>query len=122
MYIFYNLAVQTWCSSNNLIHGLWPDYSSTAYPSFCAGLPFDLDLLKQSPKYGEISKYWYDCTQDETYSLYEHEWSKHGTCVAAQTGFTQNEYFEKALELFMANNDGGCYDLEFAPIDCLSVA
>ena len=65
---------------------------------------------------------WYDCTMDDTISLYEHEWSKHGTCVAMQAGFTQNEYFEKTMELFDIykglNQDTVCFDLDFNMVDC----
>ena len=117
-YTFYNLAVQNWCSNTNFIHGLWPDITQTAYPSFCGGPAFDLELLKQSKSYDKIEKYWYDCTQDQTYSLWDHEWSKHGTCV---NGLEQNEYFEKAIELFEQNPDGGCFDLDFVLIDCESI-
>ena len=116
-YSFYELAVQNWCSSKPLIHGLWPDYTETTYPSFCEGTAFNLDLLKQSLSYDKISEYWRDCTTDETIALWEHEWLKHGTCVASQTGFTQNEYFEKAVALYEAYPEGGCFDLNFVWTD-----
>jgi ribonuclease I len=119
-YAFYCLAFQTWCSPGYKIHGLWPDYDATSYPSYCTDTPFDLDELKKSPKYTELLDNWYDCTLNETIALYEHEWLKHGTCVAVQTGFGQNEYFEKTLELFMQYKDIGLeeihLDLNFAPI------
>jgi ribonuclease I len=118
-YTFYELAVQNWCSKSvPLIHGLWPDYTHSTYPAFCGGPAFDLDLLKQSPSYDKIAEYWQDCTPDETITLWEHEWSKHGTCVSAQTGFSQNEYFEKAVELYEEYPDGGCFDLDFVWVDC----
>lgn len=79
---------------------------------------FDLELLRSSDRYTEIAEYWVDCTESDTIELYEHEWNKHGTCVAAMTGFSQNEYFEKALELYYENTNGGCYDLDFVNIDC----
>ena len=116
LYNYYVLAVQQWCSSENLIHGLWPDTNQTSYPEFCPGLPFDLEKLRSSDKYAEIVKYWYDCSEPETISLYEHEWTKHGTCVAEMTGLSQNEYFEKALELYFTNTNGGNFNLEFEPI------
>ena len=117
-YSFYELAVQNWCSkSTPLIHGLCPDYTHTTYPAFCGGAAFDLDLLKQSASYDKIAEYWQDCTPDETVALWEHEWSKHGTCVAAQTGFTQNDYFEKAVVLYEEYPNGGYFDLDFVWID-----
>ena len=118
-YAFYCLAFQTWCSPEYKIHGLWPDYDATSYPSYCTDTPFDLDELKKSPKYEKLLDNWYDCTMNETIALYEHEWLKHGTCYAVQTGFGQNEYFEKTLELFMQYKDLGLeeihLDLNFAP-------
>jgi ribonuclease I len=119
-YAFYCLAFQTWCSDDYKIHGLWPDYDATTYPSYCTDVPFDLDELKTSAKYNDILENWYDCTADDTIALYEHEWAKHGTCVAEQTGFTQNEYFEKTLELFDTYKDAGAdeihLDLNFVEI------
>ena len=122
LYNFYCLALQDWCSVDYKIHGLWPDYDATTYPSYCSDVPFDLDELKKSTKYAHMLESWYDCTMDDAIALYEHEWAKHGTCVAIQTGFTQNEYFEKTLELFDLykglNKDAVCFDLDFTMIDC----
>ena len=122
MYNYYSLAVQNWCSSEYLIHGLWADINSTSYPTFCSDSPFDLTELKKSTKYDNILESWYDCSYEETLSLYEHEWLKHGTCIAEQTGITQNEYFEKTLSLFETNKNGSntiCFDLDFNVISCI---
>jgi ribonuclease I len=58
-------------------------------------------------------------------SFWQHEWDKHGTCVAVQAGLSQNEYFEKALELFLAYNQNNgeymCFDLDFNHIMCETV-
>jgi ribonuclease I len=122
LYRYYCLALQKWCSSDSKIHGLWPDYNANSYPSYCNKTPFDLEELKRSPKYDSILEHWYDCTYDDTLTLYEHEWSKHGTCVASQMGYSQNQYFEKTLELFEMykglNIDTICFDLDFNRIDC----
>ena len=124
LYAYYCLALQTWCSTDYKIHGLWPDYDATSYPSYCGETPFDLEELKRSPKYESMLENWYDCTLNDTIALYEHEWLKHGTCVSMQAGFSQNEYFEKALELFEQYKDlkkgmeTVCFDLEFNMIDC----
>jgi ribonuclease I len=120
LYTFYCLALQNWCSTDYKIHGLWPDYDADSYPSFCSEIPFNLEELQKSTKYESILEKWYDCTYNDTIALYEHEWAKHGTCVAAQTGFSQNDYFEKVIELFDTynefNGDAICFDLNFERI------
>ena len=35
IYNYYELAVQKWCSTDYMIHGLWPQINSTAYPVDC---------------------------------------------------------------------------------------
>jgi len=121
-YTFYCLAFQKWCSTDYKIHGLWPDYNANSYPSYCNDTPFDLQQLEKSPKYERILKYWYDCTYEDTIALYQHEWLKHGTCVASQIGYSQNEYFEKVIDLFDTykdyNVDTICFDLDFEPVNC----
>ena len=117
-YNYYYLAVQNWCTVENQIHGLWADLTPTSYPSFCDGPSFNLTELQQMPQYDKMLEVWTDCTYEDTISLYEHEWSKHGTCISLQTGFTQNEYFEKSLSLFDGFQNGGCFDLTFIPIVC----
>lgn len=114
-YAYYYLALQNWCTVEYKIHGLWPDLTPTSYPTYCTDTPFDAELLKMSPKYTEILDAWSDCTYDETMSLYAHEWTKHGTCI---TGFSQNEYFEKTLELYDTYGGDTCFDLAFHPINC----
>jgi ribonuclease T2 len=121
MYNYYYLAVQNWCSVEYLIHGLWADINSTSYPSFCTDSAFDLTELQKSTQYENILDAWYDCSYEDTISLYEHEWSKHGTCIALQLGITQNEYFEKTVSLYETYKDGAndiCFDLDFNVIPC----
>ena len=122
LYNYYYLAVQNWCSTEYQIHGLWSDVDPTTYPSFCTSVPFNLTELQTSDKYNQIMDVWTDCNYNDTISLYEHEWLKHGTCIAVETGFTQNEYFEKTLSLYQSYNTNTgkpvCFNLEFNPIDC----
>ena len=124
MYNYYLLAFQNWCSKEYQIHGLWSDINSSTYPSYCTDVPFNLQELQRSDKYNQMLEVWTDCNYNDTISLYEHEWSKHGTCIALETGFSQNEYFEKTLELFLANNKNDgisiCFDLDFTLLNsCL---
>jgi ribonuclease I len=122
LYNYYLLAFQNWCSTEYQIHGLWSDINPTTYPSYCTNVPFNLQELQKSNKYDQMLEVWTDCNYNDTIALYEHEWSKHGTCIALETGFSQNEYFEKTIDLFMTNNvnDGAsiCFDMEFNKIDC----
>lgn len=122
LYNYYLLAFQNWCSTEYQIHGLWSDINPTTYPSYCTNVPFSLQELQKSDKYDQMLQVWTDCNYNDTIALYEHEWSKHGTCIALETGFSQNEYFEKTLDLFMTNNvnDGAsiCFDMKFNKIIC----
>ena len=121
LYNYYYLASQNWCSTDYKIHGLWGDITATDYPSYCNNVAVDLAELQTSPRYNEILDKWYDCTYEETINLYQHEWEKHGTCIALQTGMTQNEYFEKTLDLFVdwdVESEPVCFDLDFELIPC----
>ena len=122
LYSYYLLALQNWCTSDYKIHGLWADITPTSYPTFCTDTPFDLDQLKQSHKYGEILDKWSDCSYEQTIALYEHEWTKHGTCISLETGFSQNEYFEKTLELYNEFHESTCFDLNFERTNCTDYA
>jgi ribonuclease I len=125
IYTYYYLALQNWCSTDYQIHGLWADINATAYPSFCLDIPFNLTSLQMTDTYDKIMDIWTDCNYNDTITLYEHEWLKHGTCISLETGITQNEYFEKAVSLYQSYHTTGgealCFDLDFAPIDCYTL-
>ena len=84
--------------TNFTIHGLWPQYIDTGYPSSCTSEPFDTSIPSQV---GETTmvQYWPDVqysVDDPQYdSFWIHEWTKHGTC----TGLSQLEYFDQAIQL-----------------------
>jgi ribonuclease I len=100
-YSYYILAVQNWCSGSvYYIHGLWADYNSTSYPTYCTTEPFNKQLLEQSSIYKDIQLYWNGCSNNTSSDLHQHEWEKHGTCISEQTGMTQLEFFEKTIELY----------------------
>jgi ribonuclease I len=122
IYNYYELAVQKWCSSEYMIHGLWPQINSTAYPEYCK----DVSYIK--PK-GELlidmNKYWHKC--DDT--LWEHEWEKHGSCMNDQTNINEYDFFNTTITLFLENNKLlnncidddcilGCFDLDYKLIEC----
>ena len=39
------------------IHGLWPQYNKTTYPSYCRDIIFNVDELK--PIISDLNTYWY---------------------------------------------------------------
>ncbi|MDA7464168.1 hypothetical protein N8996_05205 [Candidatus Poseidonia alphae] len=122
IYNYYELAVQKWCSSEYMIHGLWPQINGTSYPEYCK----DVSYVK--PK-GELlinmNKYWHKC--DDT--LWEHEWEKHGSCMNEQTNINEYNFFNTTITLFLENNKLlnncidddcilGCFDLDYNLIEC----
>ncbi len=122
IYNYYELAVQKWCSSEYMVHGLWPQINSTVYPEYCK----DVSYVK--PK-GELlinmNKYWHKC--DDT--LWEHEWEKHGSCMNDQTNINEYDFFNTTITLFLENNKLlnncidddcilGCFDLDYKLIEC----
>ena len=80
------------------IHGLWPQYSSGGYPTFCTNEAYNSEVTTKIGS--DMLKYWPNIQytfNDPLYtSFWEHEWSKHGTC----TGLTQEDYFQTTLSLY----------------------
>lgn len=121
-YNYYELAVQKWCSSSYMIHGLWPQVNATNYPENC------LNVSYQNPNGSLLENmelYWHSCDN----SLWEHEWEKHGSCMKEQVGIDETAYFNTALNLFLDNQDlleeckiddciMGCFDLDYNLITC----
>ena len=115
---YYILAVQNWCSKDKyMIHGLWPDYYNGSYPTNCDGP----DYIQIPNLEDKLNKYWYDCNDNESRQLWIHEWDKHGKCVYEQEKLSQEEYFNKAIELFLEYppDKESCFDLNFNKIGCI---
>jgi len=88
------------------VHGLWPNQFYRIAPGFCnSSWPFDVSQLKRIKE--EMELYWPDVeVRGSPNSLWEHEWSKHGTCavlgqVAGVTG--QEGYFATGCRLAREN-------------------
>ena len=77
------------------IHGLWPQYSSNSYPSFCREVNFSIEALK--PIMTELKEHWYSNREPDA-DFWQHEYTKHGSCVF--TPLSELQYFTKALNLF----------------------
>jgi len=87
------------------VHGLWPTQFHKIAPSFCnASWPFDVKVLEGIR--GDMDTYWPDIElRDVPNSLWEHEWSKHGTCAVGQVDGVSSEeqYFHTGCRLAREN-------------------
>lgn len=83
------------------IHGLWPQYSSGGYPSFCTDEAFDM-ASPEAVGMDTMTTVWPNVQAEEGSSDYgsfwEHEWTKHGTC--SELGQTQ--WFNATVNLASA--------------------
>jgi len=82
------------------VHGLWPTQFGKIAPGFCnSSWKFDYDSVANLRP--ELDMYWPDYEVRYTpYSLWTHEWEKHGTC-AAQLDImdTEEKYFQAGIDL-----------------------
>lgn len=82
------------------IHGIWPSQYHKIGPEFCNDkLPFNSTALESLKE--KLQEKWIDIEKGKTsYSLWQHEWDKHGTCaVELEQLNTEIKYFTKGLEL-----------------------
>jgi len=95
---FYYLSLINEGNNKWSIHGLWPQYSPTSYPTYCGKVSFDITKLELILP--ELNQYWYseNKTEQKNEEFWKHEYVKHGSCVF--TPLTELEYFEKTLELY----------------------
>lgn len=77
------------------IHGLWPQYSVSSYPTYCKSVEFDVSKLE--PIIQELDKYWY-ATGEKDSQFWEHEYKKHGSCIF--TPIDEFTYFNTTLQLY----------------------
>lgn len=85
-------------STHFTVHGLWPQYTTSGYPSYCSTEAFN-STIPVEIGWDTMTQYWPDVkyteTNDQYDSFWEHEWDKHGTC----SGLTQENYFQDAINL-----------------------
>jgi hypothetical protein len=108
-----------------------PDQTPTTYPANCGGpafVPPTGDLLNK------LSASWLDCDAQQSMTLWQHEWEKHGQCAYQQVQMDQDTFFNTVLSLYQAVQGDiatkcpatgqdctiGCYDLNLKPIACPS--
>jgi len=87
------------------VHGLWPTQFGKIAPSFC-NETWKFEVKKLEPIMDEMNLYWPDVEmRDVKNSLWDHEWSKHGTCAAQlQNTSTEIDYFKMGCNLAKDNN------------------
>ncbi|CZR56972.1 related to ribonucleases [Phialocephala subalpina] len=111
---FWDTSPSTGPSNSWTIHGLWPDHCDGTYDSNCDASRAYTNITSILQSYGktdllsDMNTYWVDINGDDE-SFWEHEWSKHGTCISTfkpscYTGYTAQEevpdFFQKTVDLF----------------------
>lgn len=68
-------------NTNFTLHGLWPQYSTGGYPSYCTTEAFD-SSIPDKVGWNDMVTYWPNAqyaTTDPNYDdFWEYEWTKHG--------------------------------------------
>jgi ribonuclease I len=93
------------------IHGLWPQYSSGGYPSYCTTEPFD-PSVPDKVGWTDMTTSWPNAqyaTTDPNYDdFWDHEWTKHFFCRFSPLSsflsrtcsqLSQYNYFNDAIAL-----------------------
>jgi ribonuclease T2 len=76
------------------LHGLWPERYNGTWPSFCSKDALGESAIRHVGM-ERMQESWPNLLEQSKYtSLWEHEWSKHGTC----SGLSQNDYLTVALD------------------------
>jgi ribonuclease T2 len=111
---FWDTSPSTGPSNSWTIHGLWPDHCDGTYDSSCDASRAYTNITAILQSYGKtdllayMNTYWVDINGNDE-SFWEHEWSKHGTCISTlktscYTGYTAQEevvdFFQKTVDLF----------------------
>ena len=111
---FWDYNPTTGPSDSWTIHGLWPDKCDGSFDANCdparayTGIPSILTSAGATDLLAYMQTYWKDY-QGNDESFWEHEWSKHGTCVSTlepgcYNGYTPQQelvdYFQKTVDLF----------------------
>lgn len=95
---FYYLSLIKEQNNTFSIHGLWPQYTKTSYPTNCTDVTFDINKIETLLP--DLNKNWYSNSNNEIKNedFWKHEYEKHGSCVF--TPMTEKEYFKKTLDLY----------------------
>ncbi|XP_013196677.2 ribonuclease T2 [Amyelois transitella] len=79
------------------IHGVWPTKLGTKTPAFCNRTwLFDPEEVRPIEK--DLLAMWPNIEVESAYTLWAHEWNKHGTCAAVLEPLnSQLKYFQQGL-------------------------
>lgn len=100
-------TVVTGPSNSWTIHGLWPDNCDGTYDSGCDASRAYTNLTELIQTYGDASlldfmnTYWLSDSESAE-AFWEHEWSKHGTCISTiePTCYSDYQVGEEAVAFF----------------------
>lgn len=92
-----NNCIPGYLSTDFNIHGLWPNNWNGTYPQFCANETFSITPQTEAL----LNQYWLSYS-GASQTFWEHEWSKHGTCVSPAV--TCNTYFNTTVNLYITRN------------------
>ncbi len=127
-YQYYELSIQKWCQNDYQIHGLWPQYDASSYPTNCEAPVYQIvdgELLDQ------MKKDWHSCDTSTTQDFWNHEYTKHLSCLYQQYGIEEYDAFRLTMSLFddLKSEDFekckgaddcivACYNLYLEKIEC----
>ncbi|KAJ7109894.1 ribonuclease T2 [Mycena epipterygia] len=114
---FWDTDPTTGPSNSWTIHGLWPDHCDGTFDSTCDSSRAYTDIAGLLTAQGAsdtldfMNTYWKDINGDDE-TFWEHEWSKHGTCMStldvkclpsgSATGAEAVIFFNTVVRLFKA--------------------
>jgi ribonuclease T2 len=113
---FWDTSPPTGPSDSWTLHGLWPDNCDGTYEANCdsrrayTNITEILQAAGADDTLAYMQKYWKDYQGDDE-SFWEHEWSKHGTCISTldpdcypdyQPTQEVPDFFNKTVSLFQS--------------------
>jgi len=111
---FWDTAPSTGPADSWTVHGLWPDHCDGTYDSNCDPSRAYTDITGILTSFGKtallsyMQTYWKDYNNNDD-SFWQHEWSKHGTCISTlnpscYTNYQSKQeipdFFQAAVTLF----------------------
>lgn len=89
-----NSCVAGYQSTDFNIHGMWPNNWDGTYPSFCSSVPYAI-----SNATSQLLLTCWVSYNGPPQTFWEHEWTKHGTCVSPT--ISPDTYFNTTANLYL---------------------